>query len=201
MKYQKKIQWVLMVAGSVAMPSFAQAAVVTFEQVGPDVSVSFSGSLTVPGMLDQLVITNANSQRNTSNVALFSLSSQNEAAHRFLIIDPPNGPVITDLAITPNPGTFVPRTFGFNDTLLAVPFSEFLPDSEFTFTYSPLDILTFSDTTLLDLGAANFNNTLAFSTGATTNGDIFFTTIVPEPSSTSLLGLASLGLAFRRTRK
>lgn len=63
--------------------------------------------------------------------------------------------------------------------------------------------MTFADTTLAAMGAANYDNTLAFTGTGSVGGsrEIRFTTApVPEPA-TGLLGLLAVGgLAFRRRR-
>jgi len=62
---------------------------------------------------------------------------------------------------------------------------------------------TFQNVTLASIGAASFNNTLAWTSSALGTNTISYTTgaaPIPEPSSTALLGLGALALAVRRRR-
>jgi len=60
---------------------------------------------------------------------------------------------------------------------------------------------TFAFDTLANIGAASFNNTLAWTSSAGGTNTISYTTgAVPEPSSTALIGLGALALAVRRRR-
>jgi len=58
---------------------------------------------------------------------------------------------------------------------------------------------TFGNQNLADIGAASFDDTLAWTSSAQGTNTISFTTI-PEPSSTALLGLGALALIVRRRR-
>ena len=46
------------------------------------------------------------------------------------------------------------------------------------------------------IGAASFNNTLAWTSSAGGTNTISYTTCIPEPSSTALLGLGALGITL-----
>jgi hypothetical protein len=59
---------------------------------------------------------------------------------------------------------------------------------------------TFGGQTLADIGASSFNNTLAWTSSAGGTNTISYTTVIPEPSSTALLGLGALALVIRRRR-
>ena len=65
------------------MTSVAQAAVVLFEQVGDDVTVSFTGSLTVPGGITEFVVGAVNSQLTVGLMIFFVQSSNVAAGTRF----------------------------------------------------------------------------------------------------------------------
>jgi len=62
---------------------------------------------------------------------------------------------------------------------------------------------TFADDTLANIGAASFNNTLAWTSSEGGTNTISYTTVaVPEPSTTALIiSLGALALAVRRRRQ
>lgn len=167
----------------------------TFEQVGDNVTATWSGSYDLP-----IPNTSAEATSNTSR-----LSSTSAYGYEEVGIDQPglrpvrswNSGVATGSSLATIGGTYSGEPFGYVSHGLI-----FLEGK--SGTYSPSGTMTFANTTLSAIGAASFANTLAFTGNNNASGsqEIRFNTLgaVPEPASALLGGVAILALAVRRRR-
>lgn len=171
------------------MTSHSQAAVIVqFEQVGSDVVATWSGSIDAGSWTNdftQLSATFAGAN-GLYGVALDYETYDGGSASVTTL----NGTVDS---FTGSAG-FIDGEFfvaGVDDN--AAPLSSI-------YDFDSLGVSqTFENNTLADIGADSFDNTLAWTSSAGGTNTISFTT-VPEPSSTALLGLSTLGLLLRRHR-
>ena len=169
------------------------ALVLTWDQVGNDVKATWSGTYQVP-----------NSGSGTSavlggvNIGSDILFGYGEANFRTIY---PNQGIATPTSLVSAPGTYVGDTFGFwgwnGGNLIN-------KEGGQGTLFAPVGTFTFTNTTLAAMGAASFNNTLAW-TGHNNVGEsakVYYET-VPEPSVASfgLLGLSAILLQRRRKGK
>lgn len=177
-----------------ASPSHA-AVMVTFEQVGDDVTATWSGSLN-PGSF---------------NRSDFNIDSRTFATSTELIRITP-GPNYRFQGGTASPTTLTGATFG--NPISSGAYSTFgftgtqfytdqipglLTGDELDFTGTN-SVFTYSNRTLSQIGAENFDNTLAWTSSAGGTNTVSYTTIIPEPSSALLITSALAGLLLRRKR-
>ncbi len=176
----------LATAACVLLSISSEAAVtLTFEQVGNNVTATWSGSYNVPfnltiqggGPFTPLV----------NEVAVLGIP---ESFYKIT-----GGGTATVTGLINRPASYVGTVFGFA-------FADvFLPSGvEEEVLYSPNGTFTFENMTLSSLGATSFNNTLAYTGSGNigSNQQVFFTTAIPEPSSAVLAGLGVLGLIRRK---
>ena len=186
----------------------ASEAVVTltFQQVGPNVTATWSGTYDLPGMLGTGPWTGTAGTATVGTVYSPppSLPFQPQDPDVNIVVgtgsDSPHLVNLTGTSTVPPAfifatGTYTGATFGFQGGSLII------PGSATPGLHSPSGVMTFTNTTLAALGAANFNNTLAFTGSGDVSGSrqIVFTTAVPEPSS-ALLGFLGLLPLLRRRR-
>lgn len=170
------------------------AVTLTFAQVGQNVTATWSGSILTftngGGLFGAGQFPNPGTAT-VGSQAISGSSAGGESVRTF-----GSGGTSTPTILLPASGTYVGSTFGFSNTTL------YYPDSAAGTVFSPSGTMTFANTTLAAIGAASFNNTLAFTGAGNTGGDreIRLTTI-PEPSSILLLGLGAAGFVTRRQRK
>ena len=170
------------------MTSHSQAAVlVTFEQVGDDVVATWTGSLDAGVLQNQVSF---NGLFNAAQRSLYALSGSND----FYI----NG--LAHASSLSGSITSYTGSAGFNNAAFYAA-ENVIPGSSI-YDFDTLGVTqTFGDQTLADIGAASFNNTLAWTSSALGTNTISYTTVVPEPSSTALIiSLGALALAVRRRR-
>jgi hypothetical protein len=185
-----KNRWFLPVlsCAALAMTSHSQAAVlVTFEQVGDDVVATWTGSLDAGVLQTQVPF---NGILGAAQRSLYALSGSNDFYLNGLAHASSLSGSIT--SYTGSAG-FVTAGIYFSGVEKVVPGSSI-------YDFDTLGVTqTFGDQTLADIGAASFDDTLAWTSSAQGTNTISYTTI-PEPSSTALLGLGALALAVRRRR-
>jgi len=181
-----KNRWLLpaLSCAALAMTSQSKAAVtVTFEQRGDDVHATWSGSLD-PGQLDgtfQYDFVEASGDILTNSVGVIDIYQFGASTRTTL-----------DGTITLIQGTISSFGYLFNNFVIE-------PGVAVDFSMSN-SVMIFGGQTLTGIGAADFDNTLAWtsSVGGATNS-IYYTTI-PEPSS-SVLGALAAGLALLLRRR
>ncbi len=167
----------------------SQAAVtLSFAQVGPDVTATWSGTYELlPGGSGS---SNTVGRAETGSSYLYGFGAPNSWLWS------PNAGVATPTGlVATNDGSYVGDSFGFFNSLF------FWHDGTPGTTYEPVGMFTFPNRTLADLGADSFNNTLAY-TGNNNIGEsakIYYNTI-PEPTSALLCSLGALTLVARRRR-
>lgn len=161
------------------------AVILTFQQVGNDVTASWSGSYLLPSTAFSASGSPAAEITSTSVVAIsgstFNVSSQAGSA------------VSSSLTLI-SADLYVGDTFGFTQSTLFLPIDA-------TGEFSPTGTFTFLNRTLSELGAGSFDNFVAFVGTGNVGGDreIRFNTVsIPEPSSIFLIGLGTVALVFRR---
>lgn len=176
---------------ALAMTSHSNAAVVvTFEQVGSDVVATWTGAIGPGSFGNDLGFLGSYADDN----GLFSV---------FDVVDAFTGgaSVSTKLSgiITMTSGSI--RSFGFVGDAFYVTGEDDdmanLTVVDFTGTASTM---VFRDQTLASIGAASFNNTLAWTSSAGGSNTVSYTTIIPEPS-TAIMGLIGVGLGLARRRR
>lgn len=203
-------QWILLAAigfGAIGMTARSNAAViVTFEQVGTDVLATWRGFLDlgtydgVKGLGDLYLLANSfNSSQSIFN------GHPNASAEYFV------GGTASATSLTERPmsgtnltggtGAPFPGGFGFVGGTFVIP--DFVTGSApassvFDFGTGSTYTMTWQGRTLSGIGAASFNNTLAWTSSAGGTNTVSFTT-VPE-ASTSLLGLVGALALLRRRR-
>ncbi len=167
------------------------AVTLTFEQVGLNIVVTWSGNYDIP--TDPPVITSFVNGMDFDSDGVVSTSGGN---YSYLPgsgqLFPSSLPAAT-LSIN---GGYIGDSFGFfNDDL-------FYPAGTPAGIFSPTGTMTVNNMTLAALGADSFNNTLAFrGTGSVSGSRDIFLTTVPEPSA-ALLGLIGVVAgAFTRKRR
>jgi len=173
------------------MTSHSQAAVIVyFEQVGADVVATWTGSFDAGLWLGAVAYT---SQNSAWSDGLYGLVGETEVYWHG-----GSSPTGLDGSI----GAFT-GSAGFNNNVFYVAgiINGIGPGSHIH-NFDTLGVTqTFIGVSLAGIGAASFNNTLAWTSSAGGTNTISYTTgAVPEPSSTALLALGSLGLAVRRRR-
>ncbi|MGE9266680.1 MAG: PEP-CTERM sorting domain-containing protein [Verrucomicrobiales bacterium] len=179
---------------SLASLAQAQASVhITWEQVGEEVRVAYSGSIDTTGITYSgtggIGIPN-NVTAGDDNFYVLNLVSTD-----YLYFSGGNS-VSTGLAsydkdIIGTPTLLIPESadsFGFWPGFLFLPYEYNSGDPISGWVLLP-------DISLADLNAENFNNTLAWDDGGA--NQIYYTTI-PEPGSAALLGLTALGFIHRK---
>jgi len=170
------------------MTSHSQAAVlVTFEQVGDDVVATWRGTIDAGVYQGQGFLAGGS---DAGALSLYGASGW---------IDFYVGGSAQPLALS-NSITSYTGSAGFSsNNFYAAGVENVIPGSSI-YDFDTLGVTqTFGDQTLADIGAASFNDTLAWTSSAQGTNTISYTTI-PEPSSTALLGLGALALAVRRRR-
>jgi hypothetical protein len=187
-------KWMMTALGgaSLMMASPSQAAViVTFEQVGSDVVATWNGTLDLGAgtVYPWLIGTAARS----SAQELFS--GFNGAVDQWR----DGTATITSLATASiNLRTPVNAEWGFSGTDFTLGEGMKAPGLTMVdFGSGSTYTLTWSNTTLSAIGAASFNNTLAWTSGG---GDTISYTTVPEPGGALLLGVLGMMGFFTRRR-
>jgi hypothetical protein len=183
------------------------AVIVTFEQVGPDVVATWRGQITLGNYLGNdgtsWFTVNSTLGSSGSSRSLIRLGHPNNPGQSFgggiatvttLLSQPTGGTNLTNVG----PGTPFPNAFGFTGEIFVLPNITGTPNPSFDFdsgdrTY----FMTWQDQTLAEIGAASFNNTLAWTSPEGGNNTVSYTTI-PEPSTVMLGILGSLCLLRRR---
>ena len=174
---------------AIAMTSQSNGAViVSFEQLGANVVATWSGSIDAGSFLADSVWV---ARSYAGSLGLYSKGTDtNVYSGGTNMVTSLSGTV--DSFAGGEYGFFNP-TFRIGSSEVGAPASSIVDFDTITFTQ------TFSDDTLLNIGATNFNNTLAWTSSKGGTNTISFTT-VPEPSSTALIGFGAFTLAIRRRR-
>lgn len=161
------------------------AVILTFQQVGNDVTASWSGSYNLP--TSTFTAVRPSLAVLTSTVAVGTTGdSVSEAAS--------SGSAVSSPLLGFPPDLYVGDSFGFTRSTLFFPAGA-------TGEYSPTGTFTFLNRTLSQLGAGSFDNFVAFVGVGNVGGDReirFNTASIPEPSSIFLIGLGTVALVFRR---
>lgn len=161
------------------------AVILTFQQVGNDVTASWSGAYLLP-TADFSDLGGSDSGVSPDVAVGFSDASSDVSFGAGVPVSSSLSPVLADL--------YIGDSFGFAQTTLFFPVGA-------TGEYSPTGTFTFFNRTLSELGAGSFDNFVAFVGIGNVGGDreIRFNTVsIPEPSSIFLIGLGSVALVFRR---
>ncbi len=218
----KKIGLTALACTLLGMNAAEAAVILTFAQNGPDVTATWSGTYDVP--VGTLVFVGGNENTSTFDRFIDPRSGSGEILNvigRGVGAGTPWGGWLANAGIhepTVIPfgvgfsGSYTGQTFGFGrdvtfglGNFLALPIAGG-SGRNFPTTpgpYSPVGTMTFASTTLAAMGAANYDNTLAFTgTGSLAGSrEIRFTTApVPEPTTGLLSLLAVGGLTLRRRR-
>lgn len=190
-KLTKRISLPILSCVVLALNSQSQAQVnVEFSQVGSDVIATWTGSLDAGNWLQDQVYTD---QIFAGNQNLFNNDGPTEvytggAATSTSLNN--TGTLISQSGVSFGFSTFIFFFTGVDDNLAPA-------SSIYNFNYQQ----QFAGTTLAELGADNFNNTLAWTSSAGGNNTISYSTAgVPEPSSTALIGLGLISLIAHRRR-
>jgi MprA protease rhombosortase-interaction domain-containing protein len=164
------------------------AVVLTFQQVGSDVTATWSGTYSLPDTSTPDTTDTGGGEATVRPGGAFGLGTGMTV---FIVLLDVGTTYASSLVETT--GTYVGQAFGFADDALTAPQGA-------SGDYSPVGTMTFAGTTLSALGASAFDDFLAFQGDGGTGGsrDILFKT-VPEPSAV-LLALAGM-LGFMRRRR
>ncbi len=160
------------------------AVTLTFAEVGSNVTATWSGVFDIPSF---------DRTDNASNSAVAGSGSSYGLSGGIYNISSFAGTGIPFPLFQPKFGTYSGETFGFNGVFINYP-ATVSPG-----LYSPMGTMTFTNTTLTEMGAAGFNQTLAWSGFGNTAGsqEIYFHT-VPEPSSALFVVLGAFGVMRRK---
>lgn len=193
--------------GSLAFSSYGKAAViVSFEQVGSNVVATWRGDITLAPFTasddTSRLLLNANLTTLGSSQSLVRTPHPNNPGDYFVggtatvttLISQPTG--ANQLTIY-GPGQPFPTGFGFSGNIFLLPDFVGSPSSFFNFGSGSTWFMSWADTTLSAIGAASFNNTLAWTSSAGGTNTVSYTTI-PEPGSVLLGALGSACLLRRR---
>jgi hypothetical protein len=197
MKRKKHLVGLAAAAGTLLLSSASQAAViVTFDQVGPNVVATWAGSFD-PGTWSTDLTSSGFSLGGSSNSLYgdqpfgggFDLWVFGTASSTTLNSAP-------NSAIAPVGGSW-----GFNNNSFYFPAVDNNSEDRGTVDFGSGGsyTMTWSNKTLAGIGAASFNNTLAWTSGAGGTNTISFTT-VPEPSAALFGTFSVLGLLLRRRK-
>ncbi|MGE9266679.1 MAG: PEP-CTERM sorting domain-containing protein [Verrucomicrobiales bacterium] len=195
---------VLLTLFSFASLAQAQASVhITWEQVGDDVRISYSGSFDLSsytlGSSDIEALPLPNSYLLTMDQHGLGAFPQDQNIDIYYLLHPPTS---TSLGTLDSSAAGAPTIlfeagtspFGFGSTLLDDSYIQVGVPTGYANGESLGGSLTIEDITLAELNADAFDNTLAFDDGT---NQVTYTTI-PEPASALLLGLTTLGFLHRR---
>lgn len=194
--------------GTLSLASHGKAAViVSFEQVGPDVVATWRGDITLGpySASDSTAwfLVYSNLPTLGSSRSLMRVGHPNNPGDFFVggvatvttLVSQPTGG--TDLTMI-GPGVPFPTGFGFAGDTFQLPNFPSSPSSYFDFGSGSTYFMTWQNSTLSAIGAASFNNTLAWTSSAGGTNTVSYTT-VPEPGS-ALLGVVGGVCLLRRRR-
>jgi MYXO-CTERM domain-containing protein len=194
--HTSKKQWLLaaLACATLALNPRSNAAVtVTFNQVGANVVATWNGSL-APG----------NFHNDYDIFSTFQLGEQQKLyALTFGGSDQWSLGTPTSTSLNSSPNSSTGGSYGFDLQYFYFPgIKNALADSSVVdFGTGSAYTMTWSGTTLSSIGAASFNNTLAWTSSAGGSNTVSFTTVpVPEPSAALLGVLGAIGLAAHRRR-
>ena len=166
------------------------AVTLTFEQVGANVTATWSGTYDLPSA-PTTVYGSPSAFALFGGVYTLAYGGQSPRVVDANVsgVSFSHGPASSVFA------SYVGVTFGFSSNELFYP-------SGATGTFAPTGTMTFTGKTLAELGASSFDNTLAYrGTGSVDGSREILLTTVPEPSGAVLLGISTLLLAFRRRKQ
>jgi hypothetical protein len=178
--------------GTLLLTNASQAAVtITFTEVGPDVVATYSGSLTTPSIpFDYVSYMFFPDGIYLSPDSFYWQDTDNQLSGwggGIAVLHPS----VSTLIFGQSPGL----GFGFvNNNDLVVP--DHVGPGQ---VYSPIGSVLFAGNTLVSLGVSGFDNTLAYT--AVNGEQIFYTTVVPEPTVGVLWGLGMSAFLIRRRRR
>lgn len=160
------------------------AVTLTFAEVGANVTATWSGIFDIPSF-DRTE--HAANTAFAGSGSTFGLASGNYNISGFA------GTGVPFPSFQIKSGTYSGETFGFNGVFINY------PASVSPGLYSPTGTMTFTNTTLAAMGAAGFNNTLAWTGFGNTAGsrEIYFHS-VPEPSAALFVVLGAFGVMRRK---
>jgi hypothetical protein len=172
-------------------PTSQAEVIVTWKQVGNDVTATWSGTLATDASLmndtsaNILGVTRANS---TQLIASSSSATGPSGQFGSVLEDPAGTVTATSLNAPNNSITAAPSGFGFRDSTLSynstlITGGSLGAVSELTFDPGT-HVFTFANTTLADIGADSFSDTLAWT--ATTTGDTISYNTFSETSDVAL---------------
>ncbi len=193
--------------GSLAFSSHGKAAViVSFEQVGSNVVATWRGDITLAPFTasdeTSRLLLNSNLTTFGSSQSLVRTPHPNNPGDYFVggtatvttLVSQPTA--ATNLTIY-GPGQPFPTGFGFSGNVFLLPDFAGSPSSFFNFGTGSTWFMSWANTTLSAIGAASFNNTLAWTSSLGGSNTVSYTT-VPEPGSVLLGVLGSASLLRRR---
>ncbi len=217
----KKIGLAALAYTLLGMNAAEAAVILTFAQDGPNVTATWSGTYDVPVGTTQIVTENQNTStferfidpRSGSGEILnvVGRGARADSLWGWLANAGIHEPTVIPSGVGFS-GSYTGQTFGFGHevnlglgSFLVLPVAGFggrgVPTTPGP--YSPVGTMTFASTTLAAMGAANYDNTLAFTGTGSVGGSReirFQTAAVPEPTTGLLCFMAVGGLALRRRR-
>ena len=191
-----KIQWIVVALGCATLALTFQsnaAVIVTFKQAGSDVVATWNGTIMPGSFAGEGIFGGANFYGDGFTLAGFGSSGECDVWD--------NG-VATETLLGVAPSANTGGIYGYGNTAFyfnAV--SNNIEDNpSIDFGTGSTYTMTWAGQTLSGIGAASFNNTLAW-TGSTGGTNTISFTTVPEPSAALLSILGAVGLVTRRRRQ
>ena len=182
---------------AITTPLLPAAVTITFDDSGPDVIATVSGSLDMTRFALDIDNGGVGNQVMGGNGFLFTVQDPNGEADVYGV----GNASVVGLNVAPSTG--MTTTFGFDGGSLYIPASQ---SSTGTYTVPAGSTYVWSGAaTLADIGLGSLTTTptVAFNIdGVTdTNDAIFYVRSVPEPGTSVFFGLALFGGLLRRRRR
>ena len=192
-----KIQWIVVALGcaTLALTSQSNAAVIiTFKQTGSVVLATWNGTITPGSYAGSGATPGGDYYGGGFSLAGFGISGD---------IDLWDNGVATETLLGAAPSAITGGIYGYGNTAFyfySVGPADTEDNPSIDFGTGSTYTMTWVGQTLAGIGAASFNNTLAW-TGSTGGTNTISFTTVPEPSAALLSILGAVGLVTRRRRQ